>query len=308
MVHLPYVNKVAIVTGGASGIGLGIAVHLVKSGCKVVIADINLEGGNRAVAALNEGQSSLLAAFHVTDVTSWTSQVALFAFAYATFGPRIDFVFGNAGIAQSREMRPNDPTHFASADIDDLSTLAEHKPDLSVIEVDLIGVLHSLYLSLVYFRKQEKDGDGWRGKFVATGSNASFYPFPCDALYGTAKHGVLGAVRAVGPRVVKEGITVNALGPSVVWTPLIPAGFAELLEKEKRITYMSTVTNACDVFLAPGSKVTGQIIESCGEKNVFRAIPGHMDDKVKANMDLFWPVEETEAALAVAGVELEVVS
>ena len=51
--------------------------------------------------------------------------------------------------------------------------------------------------------------------------NRSFYPFPNDPLYGAAKQGVLGAVRAVGPRVLKEGITVNCFGPSVVGEHLL---------------------------------------------------------------------------------------
>lgn len=111
-------------------------------------------------------------AFCAADVTSWTSQVALFEFSYATFGPRIDFFFANAGIAQMNEMRSSNPTHFSTTVHDDLSTLAERPPSLKVVEVDLNGVLYSLHASLAYFRKQEKDADGWRGKFVATGSNA----------------------------------------------------------------------------------------------------------------------------------------
>lgn len=113
-----------------------------------------------------------VAAFCLTNVTEWDSQVALFEFSYATFGPRIDYFFANAGIAQMREIRSSDPTHFASAQINDLATLAGNPPNLSVVRVNLDGVLYSLYAALAYFRKQEKDSDGWRGKFVATGSNA----------------------------------------------------------------------------------------------------------------------------------------
>lgn len=119
-----------------------------------------------------------------------------------------------------REMISSDPTHFGweghGPSPPPLSSLASRPPPLSVIRVDLDGVLYSLHAALAYFRAQDRDADGWRGKFVATGSNASIYPFPNDPLYGSAKAGVLGAVRAVGPRVLEEGITVNCFGPSVV--------------------------------------------------------------------------------------------
>lgn len=71
-----------------------------------------------------------------------------------------------------KEMRSSDPTHFSTAVHDDLSTLADRPPSLKVIEVDLHGVLYSLHAALAYYRKQDKDADGWRGKFLATGSNA----------------------------------------------------------------------------------------------------------------------------------------
>lgn len=73
-----------------------------------------------------------------------------------------------------REMRSADPTHFGweGKDGAQLDSLASRPPSLAVIRVDLDGVLYSLHAALAYFRAQEKDQDGWRGKFVATGSNA----------------------------------------------------------------------------------------------------------------------------------------
>lgn len=97
--------------------------------------------------------------------------VALFEFTTLKY-KRVDYFFANAGIAQMREMRASDPTHFSTTVHADLSTLADSPPNLAVIRVDLDGVLYCLHASLAYFRSQEKDSDGWRGKFVATGSNA----------------------------------------------------------------------------------------------------------------------------------------
>lgn len=132
------------------------------------------------------------------------------------------------------EMRSSNPTHFATTQHPSLDTLGDRPPSLAVVRVNLDGVLYTLHAALAYFRAQDKDADGWRGKFVATGSNAcaislahlslkegnvltedarnrSFYPFPNDPLYAASKQGVLGTCRAVGPKVIDEGITVKCV-------------------------------------------------------------------------------------------------
>ncbi|BGO96209.1 hypothetical protein NBRC10512_002149 [Rhodotorula toruloides] len=305
---MAYVGKVAIVTGAASGIGLGITEHLLKEGAKVMVADLNEQQGQKVVADLAKSHGTDKVAFCSTNVTEWSSICNLFAHTYKTFGPRIDFVFANAGIAQMREMRSSDPTHFATTAHSSLNDLSSRPPSLAVIRVNLDGVLYTLHAALAYFRQQEKDQDGWRGKFVATGSNASFYPFPNDPLYAAAKQGVLGTCRAVGPKVIDEGITVNCFGPSVVATGLAPPDFIAMLEREHRLTPMKTVTNAVDVFINPKSRVTGQIIENCGLKNVFRAIPTYMDEAARLNMNEFHPSDQIDRALSVEGAGLEVVA
>lgn len=77
---------------------------------------------------------------------------------------RVDFVFANSGIAQMRQMRANDPTYFATTKHDDLESLEKRKPDLKVIDVNLNGVLYTCHAALAYFRAQELDSDGFRGK------------------------------------------------------------------------------------------------------------------------------------------------
>ncbi|GAA5993531.1 hypothetical protein JCM11641_001944 [Rhodosporidiobolus odoratus] len=304
---MAYAGKTAVVTGAASGIGLGITEHLLSQRAKVVVADMNKVQGEKVVEGLNQKFDNR-AAFFEANVTDWPSICALFAYAYKTFGERIDFVFANAGISQMRQMRASDPSHFATFSHPELETLPDRPPTLAVIRVNLDGVLYTLHAALAYFRRQEKDHDGWRGKFVATGSNASFYPFPNDPLYGAAKQGVLGTIRAVGPKVLHEGITVNCFGPSVVATGLAPPEFIAMLEREERLTPMKTVTDGVDVFINPKSKVTGQIIENCGLKNVFRAIPSYLDKAARANMNEFHSADDLDAALSVEGAGLDVVA
>lgn len=105
------------------------------------------------------------------DVTSWDSLYQAFKSTTEAFGNRIDYVFANAGISQMTDMRQNNPSHFAtnSTLVEDLAT---SPPNLSVINVNLTGVLYTVYLALAYFRRQEPDVDGWRGKIIATGSTA----------------------------------------------------------------------------------------------------------------------------------------
>lgn len=76
---------------------------------------------------------------------------------------------------QMTEMRSADPSHFGwegTGEDQTLDSLASRPPPLTVIRVNLDGVLYSLHAGLAYFRTQETDEDGWRGKFVATASNA----------------------------------------------------------------------------------------------------------------------------------------
>ncbi|GAA5935810.1 uncharacterized protein JCM15063_001811 [Sporobolomyces koalae] len=307
---MSYTNKNAIVTGGASGIGLGITRHLLEAGANVAIADLNAVAGAKVVDELNNDSANGRGRveFCACDVTSWASVCEVFEFAYLKFGRRIDFVFANAGISQMKEMNSSDPTHFSTfAPPSDLSTLVDHPPALTVIRVNLDGVLYVVHAALAYFRKQEKDKTGWRGKIVCTGSNASFYPFPNDALYGSSKHAIIGLVRSVGPKVFDEGITINCFGPSVVATALAPPDFIERLAAEDRITPMSTVLAAVDFFIDPQSRVTGQMVENCGEKNVIRKCPGYLDAHAQANMNEFSPVEVIQRSLSVEGLAFDVV-
>lgn len=69
------------------------------------------------------------------------------------------------------DMRQNDPNHFATSTTS-VEDLAKAPPNLSVINVNLTGVLYTVYLALAYFRGQQPDADGWRGKIIATGSTA----------------------------------------------------------------------------------------------------------------------------------------
>lgn len=287
-----YSGKTAIITGGASGIGLSIAKHLLENGAKgVVIAGRGEKRGESATKEL--GDRSL---FVQCDVASWVDQVNLFQKATERFGKRIDYVFGNAGIAEGTGKSDSSAQLFHNSS-PLLDTLSQNPPDLHIMEINLTGILYTTYLALAYFRQQDKNADGCRGRIVLTSSNAAFYPFPAGALYATSKSAFIGLIRSVGPQVLHEGIYINALGPSVVASDILPPDFFDTMQKEGRLTPTSTITTCIDTLLDPKSRQTGQMIENVGNQNVVRPVPDYLTGVVEKNLDEFFPVETTAEAL-----------
>jgi NAD(P)-dependent dehydrogenase (short-subunit alcohol dehydrogenase family) len=116
---------------------------------KVFVADTDQAGAEKVVQELNKS-SSMARAVHV-DVSNWNSQAKAFSQAVADFG-RIDYVYPIAGIGE-RAWIPNDPT-----------ATGYEMPDLSVIDVDLNGVLYTCGLAIQQFRRQQPGENGFRGK------------------------------------------------------------------------------------------------------------------------------------------------
>lgn len=122
---------------------------LAARGVDVCIADVNYEGAQEIAKKLSaSGTKAFAVEFNATD---WDSQVGAFQKAVDTFG-HLDYVFPIAGIGERKAIR-NDPNHKGW-----------QKPDLTVIDVDLNGVLYTSYLALQQMRRQEKGSDGIRGR------------------------------------------------------------------------------------------------------------------------------------------------
>lgn len=148
--------KTAYVTGGANGIGRAVAERLVDKGIKVAIADVNLDRAKAVAAILNTQMDAELVLAYQVDVSNWESQRQTFSQAIEDLG-RIDFVFPIAGIGENKSWMPND---------DNLAEFS--KPDLTVIDVNLNGVLYTSSLAIQQMRKQNKDGLGFRGKSTSS--------------------------------------------------------------------------------------------------------------------------------------------
>ncbi|KAB8346270.1 hypothetical protein FH972_023314 [Carpinus fangiana] len=195
-------DKVVIVTGASSGIGLATVQLLLEKGAKVVSGDLNPP---------QETPASDSFIFQKTDVTVWAELLALFKTAKAHYG-HIDHVFANAGIAGYAKEK------YVDGELDDTGDPAP--PDHSVLRVNLFGVMDTARLALHYFKTQEPPG----GSLVLTGSGSSFSRFgPSE--YTASKHGVLGFMRSLHDQLTRAAlpVRVNTLAPAFTDTAIISA-------------------------------------------------------------------------------------
>ncbi|MDI3099169.1 MULTISPECIES: SDR family NAD(P)-dependent oxidoreductase [Streptomyces] len=191
-----FAGRTALVTGGASGIGLATARRLGAGGANVVVADYNAEGAEKAAAEL--GAAGVRAAAVELDVTRPESVEAAVAFAVDTFGT-LDLAVNNAGIGG-----PSAPT--GEYDVD-----AYHR----VVRTNLDGVFYSMRYELPVM---EAAG---AGAIVNVASILGSVGFAGSPAYVAAKHGVVGLTKAAAAEYAAKGIRVNAVGPGFIDTPLL---------------------------------------------------------------------------------------
>ncbi|KAF9731753.1 hypothetical protein PMIN06_007676 [Paraphaeosphaeria minitans] len=249
-------KPVAVVTGAGSGIGLTVATHLHSKGYRVVIAELNPKTGADAAKKLGDNTT-----FIQVDVASYPSQARLFKQAYEWGGNRLDFFHANAGI-DDRQML------YDGVEKEEVDAEGLVKPlNTKSMQVNLEAVIQGLWLFKYYVRRSKEAGGG-TGKFVATSSAAGLYFMTQNPQYTASKYGVVGFVRAAGPILVKEGITVNAICPAFIPTGLCPPEILPLWPEE-HITPLSTVVKAIEAILADDS-LTAETIELSQENIYFR--------------------------------------
>ena len=196
-------NQVAIITGGASGIGLAVAEALAARGAWIVhILDRNK----------TDDSIELKASFHPVDVTDYSSLASAFSAIFSTH-KRLDFVFANAGIALepdiSTENRP------------DTSGKPPPAPGTLLLDTNLRSVSHTTHLAGHYFKLCAPVSSV--RSVVITASSAGFYASPISPMYAASKHGVVGWTRSIAPSMWKEaGVRVNAICPGIVRTKILP--------------------------------------------------------------------------------------
>ena len=199
-------DRVAVVTGGGSGIGLASARRLAAEGAKVVIGDLNPDAGKAAADEVG-------GLFVPCDVTSEADVENLFKAAFDAFGS-VDVAFNNAGISP-----PDDDS------ILDTGIEAWRR----VQEVNVTSVYYCCKHAIPYMRRQGKGSIINTASFVALMGAAT-----SQISYTASKGAVLSMSRELGVQFAREGIRVNALCPGPVNTPLLQELFAEDPERAQR--------------------------------------------------------------------------
>jgi 2-hydroxycyclohexanecarboxyl-CoA dehydrogenase len=195
-------DQIAIVTGGASGIGRATAVRMAGEGAAVVIADVNGEGADGVAKSISEGGGRAIAL--QVDVTDATGVRAMTEQAITAFG-KIDILVSNAGWDRAGP--------FADTD--------EELWD-RVIAINYRGHLATCHAALPYMRERG------RGRIVTVASDAGRVGSSGEVVYSGAKGAVIAFTKGLAREVARYGINVNCVAPGLVDTPLL-AGMPEKL-------------------------------------------------------------------------------
>jgi len=201
-------DKVALITGGSSGIGRAIALAWAREGARVVVSDTDQGGGEQTLAQVRGLGAEAL--FVAADVSKPEDCEALVRRAVEKFG-RLDVACNNAGIGG-----PQAPT-------------AEYPLDgwAQVIGINLSGVFYGMKYQL---QAMLENGGG---AIVNMASILGAVGFAGAPAYAAAKHGVLGLTQAAALEYSAQGVRINAVGPGFIHTPMISA-----LEENKAVNDM----------------------------------------------------------------------
>ena len=195
-------NKVALITGGASGLGLATAEALVGSGSKVMLLDLNEDNAKAAVEKLGSDSSYVIA--NVTDESSVQSAIDK---TVEEFGS-LHIVVNCAGIGSASKTVGKDGAH----------PLDYFK---IVLDVNLVGTFNVLRLAAVEMGKNEPEKDNECGVIINTASVAAYDGQIGQAAYSASKAGVVGMTLPIARDLGRMGIRINTIAPGIFDTPMM---------------------------------------------------------------------------------------
>ncbi|MGA2170526.1 MAG: glucose 1-dehydrogenase [Terracidiphilus sp.] len=248
--NISFENKVALVTGAGSGLGLATASAFAESGASVVLADWNEKSAISAAKDLtDQGHKAFAIRCDVSDDAQVEAMVQL---TVATFG-RLDAAYNNAGVQ-------NVLAETADSPRDDYDR---------VMAINLRGVWSSMKFELQQMRKQGS------GAIVNCSSLGGLVGGAERGTYHAAKHGVLGLTKSAALEYAARGIRINAICPGLIWTPMadqmVAAGQGEALNAMVKSIPMGRYGRAEEIADAvlwlcseAASYVTGQSISVDG--------------------------------------------
>jgi len=190
-------GKTALITGSTSGIGLGIAEALAAQGANIVLNGFGDPAGIESLRAGLAAKHQVKVEYDGADMSKGEAIEQMMKAALVAHGS-VDILVNNAGI---QHVAPVDEFPVAKWD--------------AVIAIDLSAAFHTTRLALPGMKKK-----GW-GRIINIASAHALVASPFKSAYVAAKHGVAGFTKAVALEVAEQGITVNAICPGYVWTPLV---------------------------------------------------------------------------------------
>lgn len=201
-------GKVALVTGGATGIGKAAALAFAKEGAKVVVAGRTEVTGTEAVREIEKAGGQAI--FVRTDVAHAADVRNMVDATVKTFG-RLDYAFNNAGVEGTEVMT-------------DLADQSEENYD-AIFNANVRGVFLSMKHEIPAILKSGG------GAIVNNSSVAGLVAFPGVSLYVASKHAVIGLTKNAALEYAKRGIRINAVAPAAIETPMLDR-FTEAVPKD----------------------------------------------------------------------------
>lgn len=218
-----YQGKAGLVTGSGSGMGRAMALGFAEAGAKVLVADVNVKGGEETVAAIRKAGGE--AKFLRCDVASASDVQALVDAVVADYG-RLDFAVNNAAVEITGGL------------------MADYPDDLfdRMVAVNIKGV----FLCMKHEIRQMLTQGG--GAIVNIGSVNSFRPQIMQTAYTATKHAVVGLTRNAAVEYASAGVRINAICPGAIDTPMLQEALARLdaqkVPRKHVLAQMSLISRA----------------------------------------------------------------